>query len=264
MDKIIKFLKIVLKLDKLRFIFILLLSSTASFFELFGIGLFYPFLDLVLEKEKVFQNKNYSFLYDYLNFSNVDQFIFVFGLASIFAVLISSCVSIINRIYSEKYTWDSNTKLIMVSFGKYVSMPYSQINKLNSTDTTNNIIYEATVFVNGVLIPVIQSIPRIVILLMSIFLLTTVNFAASFLSIIILSGIYFGIIQLTKNRLNTISKKRVIMYQSLYDFILSSIKSIKDIKVNHAEEAFSQKAFTPANTYSNLNKTISKFKVFLE
>jgi len=256
-DKIIKFLKIVLKLDKLRFIFILLLSSTASFFELFGIGLFYPFLDLLLEKEKVFQNKNYSFLYDYLNFSNVDQFIFVFGLASIFAVLISSIVSIINRIYSDKYTWDSNTKLIMVSFGKYVSMPYSQIKKLNSTDTTNNIIYEATVFVNGVLIPVIQSIPRIVILLMSIFLLTTVNFAASFLSIIILSGIYFGIIQLTKNRLNTISKKRVIMYQSLYDFILSSIKSIKDIKVNHAKEAFSQKAFTPANTYSNLNKTIS-------
>lgn len=256
-DKIIKFLKIVLKLDKLRFIFILLLSSTASFFELFGIGLFYPFLDLLLEKEKVFQNKNYSFLYDYLNFSNVDQFIFVFGLASIFAVLISSIVSIINRIYSDKYTWDSNTKLIMVSFGKYVSMPYSQIKKLNSTDTTNNIIYEATVFVNGVLIPVIQSIPRIVILLMSIFLLTTVNFAASFLSIIILSGIYFGIIQLTKNRLNTISKKRVIMYQSLYDFILSSIKSIKDIKVNHAKEAFSQKAFTQANTYSNLNKTIS-------
>jgi len=256
-DKIIKFFKIVFKLDKFRFIFILIISSTASFFELFGIGLFYPFLDLILDNEKVFQNKNYYFLYNNLNFSDINQFIFVFGVASIFAVLISSCISIVNRIYSDKYTWDSNTKLIMVSFNKYVSMPYGQIKKLNSTDTTNNIIHEPTVFVNGVLIPVIQSIPRIIILLMSIIVLTTVDFTSSFLTIVLLSGIYIGIIQLSKNRLNMISKKRVIMYQSLYDFILSSIKSIKDIKVNHAQEAFSQKAYIPANTYSKLNKTIS-------
>lgn len=257
MGKIIKFLKIVTKLDKFRFMFIIFLSSTASIFELFGLGLFYPFLDLILDKEKVFHNKNYSFLYNNLNFSSVDQFVYVFGLVSIIAVLISSAIGILNRILSDKYTWNSNTKLIMISFGKYVSMPYSKIKKLNSTDTTNNIIYEATVFINGVLIPIIQSIPRILILFTSIILLAIIDFSSSFLSIVVLSGIYFGIIQLSKSNLDIISKKRVFMYQSLYDFILSSIKSIKDIKVNHAEEAFSKKAFIPANTYSNLNKSIS-------
>lgn len=236
-------------------------SILASLLELGGIGLFYPYLNIILNPNKLYENKILISFYNFFKFNSDSDFLFFLGLISILIVVTSSIIGAYSRILIDRYIWTINTILIKISFKKYLKQSYVEIKKMNSNNITNNIISEVSVFVNGLMVPIFDSIPRIFILLLSIVLLIFINLKVSIVIFLFISIIYFIIFRIFRKRLTLMSNKRFEMQQALFDYVNSAIRAVKDIKVNNSYEFFINRVEKPAKQYSQLNQTISIFSL---
>ncbi len=238
-----------------------MILSFASLLEIGGIGLFYPYLDFLLNPRQIFNSNIFGTLYYFFDFSSTDSFLFWFGVVAIVLVVTSSAIGAYSRVLTDRYIWSANILLIRLSFKRYIKKAYVDLKKLNSNNITNNIIIEVGVFINGLMVPLFDAIPRIFILFLSSILLFFVDYKVA---LSILSGtflIYFGIFRYFRKRLSFMSEKRFEMQQALFDYVNSSIRAVKDIKVNNSQDFFINRVEKPATTYSRLNQAISKFSL---
>lgn len=238
-----------------------MILSFASILEIGGVGLFYPYLDFLLNPLQIFNSNIFNTIYYFFNFSSTDSFLFWFGVAAISLVVTSSAIGAYSRVLTDRYIWSANILLIRLSFKRYIEKAYLDLKKLNSNNITNNIIVEVGVFINGLIVPLFDAIPRIFILFLSSILLFFVDYkvALSIFSVTFL--IYFGIFRYFRKRLSFMSEKRFEMQQALFDYVNSSIRAVKDIKVNNSQDYFINRVEKPATTYSRLNQAISKFSL---
>jgi ABC-type bacteriocin/lantibiotic exporter with double-glycine peptidase domain len=256
-----KFKVILLISGKQSFYKLLIFLSFSSLLELGGIGLFYPYLDFLLNPQEIFKSGIFNPIYKYLNFSSTNSFLFWFGIVAIILVITSSTVGAYSRILIDRYIWRANILLIRLSFKRYIEKSYVELKKLNSNNITNNIITEVSVFINGLMVPLFDAIPRIFILLLSSILLFFIDFKVA---LSIFSGtflIYFGVFRYFRKRLSVMSEKRFEMQQALFDYVNSSIRAVKDIKVNNSQDFFIKRVEKPATSYSRLNQAISIFSL---
>ena len=261
MKNLKKFKTVLLFSGKTLFYKVLLILSFASLMELGGIGIFYPYLNFLLNPNKIFDNSISSKLYNYFNFSSTDSFLFWFGIAAIVFILTSSLVRAFSRVLSDRYTWNTNIILIREVYKRNIEKTYVELKKLNSNNITNNIITEVSVFVNGLMVPIFDSIPRIFVLFLSMVFLMFVDYKIALIIFSVTFLIYFGIYKFLRKRLNSMSQKRFEMQQELFDYVNSSIRAVKDIKVNNSEDFFIKRVEKPASSYSKLNQAISIFSV---
>ena len=261
MEELKKFKVILLISGKKSFFHLLIFLSFSSLLELGGIGLFYPYLDFLLNPQEIFKSNIFGPIYDFFNFSSTNSFLFWFGIVAIILVITSSSVGAYSRILIDRYIWSANILLIRLSFKRYIQKSYVELKKLNSNNITNNIITEVSVFINGLMVPVFDAIPRVFILFLSSFLLFFIDFKVA---ISVFTGtflIYFGIFRYFGKRLSVMSEKRFEMQQALFDYVNSSIRAVKDIKVNNSQDFFIKRVEKPATSYSRLNQAISIFSL---
>ena len=84
-----KKIKSLLSITKKSQLYTLIFFSVfASLLELGGVGLFYPYLDFVLNPGHIYTNKVSNFVYNYLGFTNTSSFLFFFGIIAIIIVII--------------------------------------------------------------------------------------------------------------------------------------------------------------------------------
>jgi ABC-type bacteriocin/lantibiotic exporter with double-glycine peptidase domain len=261
LEQLKKFKVVLLISGKKSFYKLLVILSFASLLEIGGIGLFYPYLDFLLNPRQIFNSNIFGTLYYFFDFSSTDSFLFWFGVVAIVLVVTSSAIGAYSRVLTDRYIWSANILLIRLSFKRYIKKAYVDLKKLNSNNITNNIIIEVGVFINGLMVPLFDAIPRIFILFLSSILLFFVDYKVA---LSILSGtflIYFGIFRYFRKRLSFMSEKRFEMQQALFDYVNSSIRAVKDIKVNNSQDFFINRVEKPATTYSRLNQAISKFSL---
>ncbi len=256
-----QFKEILIISGKSKFYKVLMVLIFASLFELGGIGLLYPYLDFLLNPNEIFSNSFFNFLYKNLNLTSTDTFLFYFGIVAIVLVLLSSGIGAYSRILVDRYIWAANILLIRLSFKRYIEKSYIELKKLNSNNITNDIITEVSVFVNGLMVPVFDAIPRVIVLLLVVTFLLVINIKVALTIFAVTIIIYFGIFQIFRRRLAVMSEKRFEMQQALFDYVNSSIRSVKDIKVNNSQDFFIEKVEKPASSYSKLNMAISIFSL---
>ena len=257
-----KKIKSLLSITKKSQLYTLIFFSVfASLLELGGVGLFYPYLDFVLNPGHIYTNKVSNFVYNYLGFTNTSSFLFFFGIIAIIIVIISSIVGAYSKILIDRFIWSTNVVLIKLSFQNYLQKSYLELKKLNSNNITNNIISEVSVFINGLMVPIFDAIPRILILILSILSLFLINYKVALIIFFSTFFIYFSIFRFFRARLSLMSKNRFEMQQSLFDYVNSSIRAVKDIKVNNFYDFFIDRVERPAKSYSELNQAISIFSL---
>jgi ABC-type bacteriocin/lantibiotic exporter with double-glycine peptidase domain len=242
-------------------IILMALSIIASLLELGGITLLYPYLDYILNHDKVAKSVLYSIYSEYKYNSSTNEFLLIFGIGSILVVLLSGFIGSYSRILVDRYIWTLNVLLIERSFKKHLQLPFTEFKKMNSNKITNDIIYEVGVFINGIMIPIFDLLPRIFILSMSIIVLAFIDVKVASIIFSSIFFIYFFIFRFVRERLSAMSKHRFELQQALLDYVSSSIRAMKDIKVNNSQQFFIKQVSKPAKSYSKLNQSISIFSL---
>lgn len=251
-----------------NFKFVISLLVLKSFFEMIGIGIIYSFIDLILNKELIESNFLYKLLLFFELRLSVNNFVFLYGIASILFFVSSAFISITAKIKSDNLIWKMHSKIIAISFEKHINDTLTNFKSSNSSKTTNDIINEVRIFCSGFVVNFMDVIPRVFLLIFLTFFLLSVNPLVTLVSLIFLSVFYGVLMNLLKKKINKMSKNRYLYQNNLFDYVNSSIRALKDIRINSFEEYFVKKIENPASTFSMLSKGISIYsstpKPFIE
>ena len=240
----------------LKVVFFLIL---ASILEIGGIGLIYPYFDSILDVSVIQKNQYLNFFFNLLGFSNETNFLFFLGILLVLFIILSGIFGAISRIIIDKYIWNSNQILITLSYKMNITRNYLELRKLNSNNLTNDIISEVSVFVNGLMVPIFDLIPRVLMLILISSLILIVNVKITLIVFFSIGLIYITVFRVFREKLSTMSSKRFIMQRALLNYVNTSLKGIKDIKVNKFEKFYIDMVSVPAKEYSSLNSAISIF-----
>ena len=246
-------------------IFLLVLKS---FFETIGIGLIYPFIDIIINDSLIETNYFYQFLSEVSIINSKSEFLFLLGLILILFIIFSMIISLYAKFKSESFLWKTNSDIIKISYKKYIFENLLVYKKSNANKITHDVINEVHIFINGFLLNFIDFIPRVFLLIFFVSYLLLINPLVTILSLFLLIVFYGSLLAILKTKINKMSKLRYLYQNNLFDFVNSSIRAFKDIKVNSFEKYFISKIEHPAKHYSDLNKGISIYssipKIFIE
>ena len=198
-----------------------------------------------------------SVLYKKINIET--NFLFFLGILLVLFIILSGIFGAISRIIIDKYIWNSNQILITLSYKMNITRNYLELRKLNSNNLTNDIISEVSVFVNGLMVPIFDLIPRVLMLILISSLILIVNVKITLIVFFFFLLFYITVFRVFREKLSTMSSKRFIMQRALLNYVNTSLKGIKDIKVNKFEKFYIDMVSVPAKEYSSLNSAISIF-----
>ena len=238
-----------------------ILNIFKAFLEMLSVGIFYPFLELILNKDKLRNNNYINWLEEQEIISGIDDLVLFLGLFLIIFFMLSGFISIYAKYKSDSLVWQLNTNVIKLCFKKYINEPLEHFKNSNTNEITHNIVNEVHVFINGFMVNFIDLIPRIFILTFFVAYLGYLNPLLTLSILLIFVFIYTVIIGLLKNKIADMSDKRYYYQSQLQDYVNSSIKAIKDIRVNYYQYFFTEKVAEPAHKSSNLHKRVSIFSV---
>ena len=195
MTKFIKKILYPLQSDDIKKLsFILILTVVTAFFELLGIGLIIPILNIFVGNDFL----KYTRYFDFFTDLNKEQIlnIFLFSLVLIYFIkffILRQLIYTQNE-FSHKLFTNISKKI----FKNYLFKNFSfHLNK-NSSELIRNIQSEANLFSFGVVFPVVKFLSEILIFLSICVVLIIYEWQASIITILFMSIIGFILLRLTK------------------------------------------------------------------
>ncbi len=237
--------------DKLALVYLFFLNILTSFFEIIGIASIVPFVGLISDPD--FLSK-YDFLKNiYSNFQlSTQESIIYTGIAIIVLFVSSNLTSAYNLWRTVKFTAEQNHKIAVLIMEKYLSQDYNYFLKSDISHITKNILDEASVVAENVLMPLLQLTTRFTVLISISILLFIINPEIFLYSLMSLLSIYFIIYKSIKNLITRYGKERLISNDRRFKNVNDSLKSIKDVKFYNAERFYIDEFSSAQKSFSNL------------
>lgn len=211
--------------------------------EMIGVASVAPFLAVAGNSKLVETNSFIAFLHKALGFQSFHAFLVALGCFSIITLLFSSLYKAATRFVMNRF---SNMRLHSLSlrlFKNYLKQPYSFFLQRNSSDMTKNMLLEASVAVQQVLMQFMILMSAVSVSASIIIMLIWVDPFLALALIIFLGGCYWLIFALTRKYIVKIGGIRHKANGERYKTAIETFGGIKELKVLGRENAYI-KAFT--------------------
>jgi ABC-type multidrug transport system fused ATPase/permease subunit len=237
--------------DKLTIVYLFFLNILTSIFEIAGIASIVPFIGLISDPD--FLNK-YDFLeniYNYFELSHQQSIIYT-GISIIVLFVSSNLTSAYNLWRTVKFTAEQNHKVSVFIMKKYLSQNYNYFLNSDISYISKNILSEASLIAENVLMPLLQLITKVMILISISILLFIINPEVFIYSFISLLSSYFIIYKSIKNLITRYGEERLISNDKRFKNVNDSLKSIKDVKFYNAEQYYLDEFSKAQQSFLNL------------
>ena len=222
------------KKDIKKLINIFILTVVTAIFELLGIGLIIPILNIFVGNSFLQYTNNFNFL------TNVtkEQVLIFFLTLLIFVYflkffLAKKLINVQNN-FSHKLFTDISKKF----FKNYLYKKFSFHLKKNSSELIRNIQSEANLYSFGVVFPLIRLISEILIFISICATLIIYDWKASIITITLMSSVGYFLLKITNKKLKEWGKKRQFHSALTLKQLQQSFSSIREIILNNLENIF--------------------------
>ena len=243
-----------------QFWLISILMVTTSLLEIISIGSLLPFLSVLIDPDIVYQHPMAQSAIQLLSLNNSSQIILPITLAFISAIIISSVARLILLYAITRFTYSVGADISIEVFRRTLYQNYSVHLGRNSSEIINGITAKTNNVIHGVLAPTLILISSSVMLLGIALLLFYIDIKTSLIMTISLLIFYFGIILVTRKKLN---KNSIIIAQQstmIIKLIQEGLGGIRDIIVDKNQEHYCilyRKTDRPFRIASSINQFIS-------
>jgi len=223
--------------DKRKISMLLVMIMIGSFFELLGITIFLPFIELIMEPSAIQQNEMLMFIYKYIHFETTEGFLaFLALLIGMVYVLKNMYLSIMqNSILKFSYRTRMNlaTRLLVT----YMSEPYTFHLSNNTAELQRALQVDASQFMN-LLSSTLQLIAELTVcVVLGVFLFDTSHSMA-----VVVGGLLIicvgGYLVLSKKIYIKLGEQNQRYNAKLIQWINQSLGGIKEVKVLEREDYF--------------------------
>ena len=238
----------------LRFISFFVVSILTSFFESLPILIVIPFLAILTNSEKAFDNKLVKILGNLMNINDPDEIMLPITVIFISIILFSSLMRFLNSLYITKF--NASMEYNIKNFFKVLYAPYEFFITKNSSELLNS----STAEVEKCVFSIQAFLSGIIALFITFFILFTVSFINIKISIyvVLVMGATYLLIAFLKNKqLKRISRILSISNIKKMKIIQESILSIRDLILNGNQRTYirrfnlynNKREFVLADTY---------------
>ena len=132
---VFKKLNIILnKKQKLRWIKILFWMLISSVFELLGVSIMIPFIEMILDQDRLLDNSYISWIADKMQISSYMGYFAILVLGVILVYIIKNLLLIYSRAVQTRFQCQIEEELSLFMMESYMDRPYSYYAKTNSSD----------------------------------------------------------------------------------------------------------------------------------
>ena len=216
---------------------ILVLTVITAIFELLGIGLIIPILNIFVGNTFLQYTNYFDFLGNVTKEKILIFFLFLLIFVYFLKFFIAKKLIHIQNEFSHKLFTDISKKF----FKNYLYKKFSFHLKKNSSELIRNIQSEANLFSFGVVFPLIKLISEILIFISICTVLIVYDWQASIITIALISLVGYFLIKITNERLKEWGRKRNFHSALTLKQLQQSFNSIKEIILNGLENVFVEK-----------------------
>lgn len=253
LDTLNKLFELLSDRERKHLFLILIAVIVMAIIEMAGIASIMPFMAVVANPDVVANNRWLIRIFDFFQFTTIENFLFFLGLVVLGILIFSNLVKALTTWVILRFDNRLNYHLSRRLLGQYLSRPYAFFLDHNTADMGKNILTEVRTVVAGVLSPCMQVISNVLICLLIFALLVVVDPYVALTIAGIVGGTYIALYLFVRRRLGRIGKEQVEANLMKYKVAGEALSGIKDLKILGCERSFLQHFSTHAKRHSRNN-----------
>ncbi len=251
---------ILTKEDKKYLFFLLLFTIIIALIETVGVSIIMPFLSLAGDFSLIDSNIYYKKIYNLFNFDSQKFFVVAFGIATLIFYLIRA---IVNSVYVHTIMYFINSRYDLIAnrlFKKYLSLPYRDYVKYNTSSLTKTIINEvANITELFWFVLTIMSEVLVFLFIYSVLMYVNYKITIGISIVIIIIGFFIKII--ISNKMKYYGDKREKYQKIFYEILNKSFNNFKMLKLQSNENTLGDFGLV-SKQYVNTKIMSSSFQQF--
>lgn len=225
------------KKEKITITALFVAAIIGSLLECAGVGIFMPFVDVIMDTSVIQSNAVMNAIYKTLGFETAESFLLLLAIAIIAVFVIKNVYLIIEKYAIYKFSYNTQRKISTRLLKAYMCEPYTfHLNK-NISVLQRSMQEDATLFTNAIIHFMELIIEITVCISLGIYLL---HISKSITVIIVLLlAVSMGLfIAVSKNFSKNLGKEAQTYKAKLYQWMNQAIGGIKEVKVLNRESFF--------------------------
>lgn len=260
-DMIRKILHLFTPPERRRLGILLVLLFLASVLEVLGISSIFPFMEVITDPDVGEADSVAGRLYRRFDLSEVEQLPFLLGIGLLVFVTASNAFLVLTKTLVARFTWGRNFTIGRELIKRYMNAPYPFFLGRNSADLSKNILMEIGIFINGVLVPLMDVVAKGLTSLLILVLLIIVDPVAALTVAAALGTFYLLVLLVVQKRLRIMGQERIEANSRLFEAVSQAFGGIKEIKLLGREEVFVRNFARPSYEYADLNTRMTVMRI---
>ena len=225
------------KRDRVNIVFLMFMMIIGSFFELLGVAIFDPFVNVIMNPETIQTNNMLAWMNDLFQCATTEKFLTILCIVIIAIYIVKNIYLWIEQNYILKFTYGVQQKLSTRLLTTYLDEPYTfHLNK-NIAELQRS-MQEDTGLFTQVLMHTLQLIAEVVVCIALGLYLFNVSQSITIVIVTLLLICVLSFTHLNKNFFKKLGKESQIYKGKLYQWVNQSLGGIKEVKVLNREEYF--------------------------
>jgi ATP-binding cassette, subfamily B, bacterial PglK len=238
-----KLLSVLTQDERRRLYFILGGLLMIGVIDVLGISSILPFMAIVAKPQYVHEVRVLTLAYEYSGASTINDFLFILGMACLLIVLFSNAATFFVQAAILKFAFEVSRELSLRILGGYLSQPYAFFLRRNSSDLLVSTTGEVEGVVNGVLIPGLQAMSKIVAAGFILFVVVVIDPLLALMFLATFGGAYAIIFLVTRRRISQYGEKSQNERRSLFAVASEAFGGIKELKLLGRESFYFRRFF---------------------
>ena len=238
---------------------VFLLSLAQALFQVIGITSIFPFLAIAADPERIRRSHFGTRFLELFPPMENRQLLSIAGLIAIVALLASNAVNLLAEYARTRYSQNFGHWLRVRLLGQMASQPYTYFLQRNSGDLLKKILGDVTNYTNGVLLPLLDTVARVLtaaLLLATLFLVQPV---IALSAAIVLGGFYVITFRLLTQKRREVDENLRISVAGFFREAHQMLGGIKPVKVHRAEEHFLSRFASHSAVVARMNARLPVF-----
>ena len=257
----LKILAILSKHDRRQLYLLFLIMLAMGGLEFIGIGAIMPFMAAVSDMDGMLEQEQLRYLYDLFGFASKESFVIFLGSTVLTLLIVRNIFFALSSWLVSRFSFMWRHHLSERLLFKYLMQPYAFFLSNNTLDLKRNATGEITRLVDGVIVPGIQLLTKIIIALFIVVLLVIVNPYVAFLIAVTFGGGYAVLYGLTFRTMNRLSRQAHATRRAQFKLVGEVFEGIKELKLSGTERDFIENYSTISHKNARIeiaSRTISQ------
>lgn len=246
-----KILSLLTRTEKLRLVILLGAVLVAGLIDVLGVSSILPFMAVVAKPEIVQTNAYLNQVYQWSGATDVNGFLFGLGMLTLVISLISNAFALCVQWAILKFSHGLGYSLSLRVIKTYLHQPYSFFLDRNSSTLSLNATGEVDGVVNGVIIPLLQTVAKAAVATFILALVVIVDPLLAGLFMAVVGGFYALTFLFAKGRVAELGQKSQGHNRVRFRQATEAFGSVKDLKLLGREHYYYNRISVAAAGYGH-------------